>query len=66
MTGLWQVNGKNKTTFQEMIRLDIAYARNRSLRTDIGVLLKTIPAILEELFASVAYKKGTANVVGGK
>jgi lipopolysaccharide/colanic/teichoic acid biosynthesis glycosyltransferase len=28
MTGLWQVSGKNRLTFKEMIRLDIQYTRN--------------------------------------
>ena len=48
MTGLWQVSGKNKTTFKEMIRLDIAYARNCSLWLDLSILLKTLPVIIEE------------------
>jgi lipopolysaccharide/colanic/teichoic acid biosynthesis glycosyltransferase len=50
MTGLWQVSGKNKTTFTEMIRLDIAYARNVSLMLDLKILLMTIPVILSDLF----------------
>jgi len=48
MTGLWQVSGKNKTTFKEMIRLDIAYARRCSFRLDVTILLKTVPVIMEE------------------
>jgi lipopolysaccharide/colanic/teichoic acid biosynthesis glycosyltransferase len=47
MTGSWQVNGKNKMTFKEMIRLDISYARRMSIWSDIKILFKTIPAILE-------------------
>jgi len=41
LTGYWQVNGKNKTTFTEMIKMDVYYARNASLRLDLGILLKT-------------------------
>jgi lipopolysaccharide/colanic/teichoic acid biosynthesis glycosyltransferase len=41
MTGLWQVSGKNKLTFLEMIRLDIRYVRGLSLWLDIMILLKT-------------------------
>jgi lipopolysaccharide/colanic/teichoic acid biosynthesis glycosyltransferase len=41
MTGLWQVSGKNKLTFLEMIRLDIRYVRGLSLWSDIIILLKT-------------------------
>jgi lipopolysaccharide/colanic/teichoic acid biosynthesis glycosyltransferase len=48
LTGLWQVNGKNKTTFNEMIRLDIEYARKKSLWLDLSIILKTIPAVIGE------------------
>jgi lipopolysaccharide/colanic/teichoic acid biosynthesis glycosyltransferase len=48
ITGLWQVSGKNKTTFTEMIRLDIAYASRISFWTDMRILLKTIPSILAD------------------
>lgn len=46
MTGLWQVNGKYKTTFEEMMRLDIAYSRRKSFWMDFKILLKTVPAII--------------------
>jgi lipopolysaccharide/colanic/teichoic acid biosynthesis glycosyltransferase len=46
MTGLWQVSGKNRTTFREMIRLDINYERQMSLWLDLKILLKTIPTIV--------------------
>src|SRR5262245_39055165 len=49
MTGLWQVSGKNKTTFAEMIRYDIAYGRHLSFGLDIKILLRTLPSILAEL-----------------
>jgi lipopolysaccharide/colanic/teichoic acid biosynthesis glycosyltransferase len=45
MTGLWQVSGKNRTTFNEMMRLDIRYARTRSPAMDVTILLRTLPAI---------------------
>ena len=48
MTGLWQVSGKNRLTFKEMIRLDIQYERQMSLLTDIKILLMTPLAILNE------------------
>ena len=50
LTGLWQVSGKNRTTFAEMMRLDISYQRNRSLWRDCWIALKTIPAIAFEKF----------------
>lgn len=49
ITGLWQVKGKNKTTFKEMIRYDIQYARNMSLWQDVKILCKTIPAIVRQI-----------------
>jgi lipopolysaccharide/colanic/teichoic acid biosynthesis glycosyltransferase len=49
MTGLWQVSGKNSTTFAEMIRLELQYVAQRSLWLDVKILLKTVPAILSEL-----------------
>src|SRR5208337_4939378 len=49
LTGLWQVGGKNKTTFTEMICLDIRYARTRTLWLDLEILLKTFPAIVVQV-----------------
>ena len=45
MTGLWQVTGRSTTTFDEMVRLDIRYARERSFWTDVKILLAT-PAVV--------------------
>ena len=49
MTGLWQVSGKNRLTFKEMIRLDIQYAKTVSLLSDIKIIIKTPFAIMSEL-----------------
>jgi len=49
LTGLWQVNGKNKTTFREMIEMDIFYSRNISLSLDLKIMLRTVPAIIGQL-----------------
>jgi len=46
LTGLWQVNGKNRTTFREMIEMDIFYSRNISLSLDLKIIVRTLPAIL--------------------
>jgi lipopolysaccharide/colanic/teichoic acid biosynthesis glycosyltransferase len=48
ITGLWQVSGKNNTTFKQMIRLDITYSRQLSLKEDLRILFKTIPAIIAQ------------------
>jgi lipopolysaccharide/colanic/teichoic acid biosynthesis glycosyltransferase len=49
LTGLWQVSGKNRTTFNEMINYDIQYVRTQSLWLDLKIMLKTIPALLAEV-----------------
>jgi exopolysaccharide production protein ExoY len=48
LTGLWQVSGKNKTTFSQMIRLDIEYSRRCNLWLDLGIIFKTIPVLLSQ------------------
>jgi lipopolysaccharide/colanic/teichoic acid biosynthesis glycosyltransferase len=53
LTGLWQVNGKNRTTFREMIEMDIFYSRNISLSLDLKIILRTLPAIAGQLCDSV-------------
>jgi lipopolysaccharide/colanic/teichoic acid biosynthesis glycosyltransferase len=48
LTGLWQVSGKNRTTFKEMMRLDIKYLEHRSFWFDLKILLRTLPAIITQ------------------
>ena len=45
LTGLWQVSGKNRTTFTQMIRLDIEYSERLSLWFDMKIILRTLPAL---------------------
>ena len=49
LTGLWQVSGKNRTTFTEMMRLDIAYGRRQTLIRDLKILVRTIPAVVRQI-----------------
>lgn len=49
LTGLWQVSGKNRTTFDEMIHLDIRYARSKSLPSDLSIMVRTIPALVVQM-----------------
>jgi lipopolysaccharide/colanic/teichoic acid biosynthesis glycosyltransferase len=49
LTGYWQVNGKNKTTFAEMINMDIYYTKHMSFWLDLIIMLKTFPAILTQV-----------------
>jgi lipopolysaccharide/colanic/teichoic acid biosynthesis glycosyltransferase len=46
ITGLWQVYGRSKTTFDDMVRLDLRYARSWSFWLDLKILLKTPQAVL--------------------
>jgi lipopolysaccharide/colanic/teichoic acid biosynthesis glycosyltransferase len=46
LTGLWQVNGRSELTLDEMIRLDLSYAERRSLRLNLVILVRTVPAVL--------------------
>jgi lipopolysaccharide/colanic/teichoic acid biosynthesis glycosyltransferase len=46
ITGLWQTSGRNRLTLTQALDLDVAYVRNRSLRLDLAILLRTIPVVL--------------------
>lgn len=52
ITCIWQVSGRSDLDFDEQVRLDVRYARERSLGLDLSLLLKTVPAVL---FARGAY-----------
>lgn len=46
LTGLWQISGRNRLSFERMVELDVKYIRNWSLLADIGILLRTVPVVL--------------------
>jgi lipopolysaccharide/colanic/teichoic acid biosynthesis glycosyltransferase len=46
ITGLWQVTGRSTTTFDDMVRLDLRYARSRSVWADVQILLATPGAVI--------------------
>ncbi|MCC6544628.1 MAG: sugar transferase [Nitrospirae bacterium] len=46
ITGLWQVKGRSVTTFDEMVRMDLKYTRERSLWLDLVLLLQTVRVVL--------------------
>ncbi len=52
LTGYWQVNGKNKTTFREMIAMDLFYLKNMSIVLDLKIMLKTGTVMAGQLFES--------------
>lgn len=41
VTGLWQVSGRNKLSFEEMVKLDLFYIENWSLLFDLKIVLRT-------------------------
>ena len=45
MTGLWQVNGRSELGLEEMIALDVEYARTRSLWLNVKILARTVPVV---------------------
>ena len=48
ITGLWQVSGKNNTTFEEMVDLDIDYIESRSPLLDLKIICLTLPALAKQ------------------
>ena len=48
ITGLWQVSGRNKNTFDERLKLDLQYYNNRSFTYDVKILFKTILSVLKK------------------
>ena len=48
ITGLWQVSGRNRLSFEEMVLLDLFYVENWSLGMDLRILLRTLPVVLFE------------------
>ncbi|MEA2204445.1 MAG: hypothetical protein QOE77_1221 [Blastocatellia bacterium] len=46
LTGLWQVSGRNRLPFEEMVRLDLYYIENWSLLLDLKIILRTLPVML--------------------
>jgi lipopolysaccharide/colanic/teichoic acid biosynthesis glycosyltransferase len=60
LTGLWQVSGKNRTTFNEMINLDIQYAEDASPWMDIKIMFRTFPVLLGQIKESQNRKRGNS------
>lgn len=50
LTGLWQVSGKNRTTFNQMINFDIEYSERANLFLDLKIILKTVPALMMQCY----------------
>lgn len=46
VTGLWQVSGRNDLSYEQRVQLDVHYAMNWTVLGDIGLTLRTVPAVL--------------------
>ena len=47
LTGLWQVSGRNSTSFNQRIRLDVQYVSHPSFWRDMGILVRTITVVVQ-------------------
>lgn len=61
LTGLWQVSGKNRTTFEEMIRYDIEYTKTISPWLDTRIIVRTVPALLMQVYDTKVSRKAQSN-----
>lgn len=57
LTGLWQVSGKNRTTFDQMVSLDLRYIRERSLMLDLKIMALTFPCLLWQVLELAVGRK---------
>jgi len=48
VTGLWQVSGRSDTTYEERVALDLDYAAHWSLKRDLIILVRTVPAVFAQ------------------
>lgn len=46
MTGLWQVSGRNNTTYAERVDMDRRYVESRSIAGDLSILIKTVRVVV--------------------
>jgi exopolysaccharide production protein ExoY len=60
LTGLWQVSGKNRTTFGEMMLLDVRYARTLAFWVDLRIMVLTLPALLVQVHDTRTGRRSSA------
>ncbi len=63
LTGYWQVSGKNRTTFSEMIEMDLFYARNLSLGLDLQIIGRTLGVLIDESLSKSTPRTSYPSVV---
>jgi lipopolysaccharide/colanic/teichoic acid biosynthesis glycosyltransferase len=65
LTGFWQVKGKNRTTFEEMLDLDLYYVKHKSLLLDLAIIARTVPAIVQQVIDQRQGKKSVQKQTTG-
>ena len=58
LSGLWQVSGKNRTTFSQMIELDLLYVRLSCLWLDLEILRRTPATLLQQVLETIRRRNG--------
>ena len=48
ITGLWQISGRNNTTYKERVSMDMLYLKKKSILFDLYILIKTVPAVISK------------------
>jgi len=66
LTGYWQVNGKNKTTFSQMIEMDIFYTKSLTFWLDVEIIVRTVPAIIVQVIESRFAAHGRSRAAAGR
>ncbi len=66
LTGLWQVSGKNRTTFEEMLRLDVHYVRHVSVAMDLRIILMTLPVLFAQIGDTRNQRKAAGTAIRGE
>lgn len=46
ITGLWQISGRNTTTYRRRVACDVAYVRGKSAKMDLQIMFRTVPAVI--------------------
>jgi lipopolysaccharide/colanic/teichoic acid biosynthesis glycosyltransferase len=60
LTGLWQVSGKNRTTFERMMHLDVQYTHELSFWLDAKIILLTMPSLFVQIHDTRRARKSAA------
>jgi exopolysaccharide production protein ExoY len=47
VTGLWQISGRSRLSYQERVKLDAEYVRGWTFGRDVAILMRTLPAVMK-------------------